>query len=1177
MSSYRCVHTGCATGWQREDGAGSEDYLCSTCRPEEGQTNPDRPEASPTVSVSLPTDHHDAHSPVPAQSVSSEPPQRPTSPECPSLPAELHHSPSPPQQDPTDPCDAPCQAESTAVPHSSAVPHVGPPNLSHQSEPAADVLSFQAPPDPDHLVQQLSAPAPAGDAGELQSHPPACQHSPGQQLEDSAPPQPSHPDHDLAASHQDPGEHHHHPAASPQHQTKLQRDSELPQPTKSRHSPAAAEEDLTEFHNSPSPRHLEFQSPKHPQGDAVEPGSSHAASQDELPCNEEPAEAPHSPGSVEHTHQQEQSVSPCSPASPQLPATETQLSSSQPQPDPPDLPHSPAAPPRPTKLLHSPEPGELLDDVAQGHCDSSEFPRRPEHTELTGSPAAPPAEAMDAPQGRSSPHSEPAKLQTTAVSRKAGPQAKPGSTGHQGDLMGSKSSPAEHPEAPTPAHDHGPADVPESPALLVHAQPSSAQLSPSRNFTEDQLIATTSPPSPVHCSSTLCSDAHSAPSPVELQPTPPADAPYQQSLLLHSPAQVCTSQPALRPTEECGPPPKQETIQVLPRCRDGRSRRGIKQDSPKALSAPCSPSPPQPPTRISVSQPASPVQPQLLLAPPQPAVQAGLMLECTRRRSHEELDWTSIQTGLADQGQTVDHCLAPLRPVPALSTGETEDRPSEKCPPAGSGGPSPGQPSWAPAPPKPTPQSLVHVENRSCFPGEETVPPPPQSPCGSFSHCTPSNGLVQKSSPSPQPSSQMPTLSASACVLTAGPSPADGSSARPSSLLDSPRAVTPRPTDLHLFQSCEGVAAHHPRPSAEPEMSQLTSSPDTLDHVSIFSKAARTSDAPGDPVHAQEMVCGSAEDSQTDVSPTSFARPSHAPGLTPTLTSCRSSPCNHTLSTTGQGSPLHVENTSKSSPPSPPTTQSSLAQTTADVPSSPHRLAQASETCCGPHRGPGPNTEIRPGPASSLNLDMGASLSMLGSFLPDLLHLESGPNKPDNVGEMIPQPVGSSLSDSSSVSGPSPESAPHSPPALEPCVAKGQPSSGSSSPPCLGSTEAAPSPRSPASPCPSQVIRSKPSCSNSPEAPACAQAGSPHAGTSSPADTQVHASPGSSPPEEPPSAGPGGPVLRCLAALTQKVPAQREPAAAEGECQEEAKWPCWLLSTGLRFSFWSSRRSQVGR
>lgn len=865
-----------------------------------------------------------------------------------------------------------------------------------------------------------------------------------------------------------------------------------------------------------------------------------------------------------------------SPASPQLPAPQSQPSPLQPQPDPPDLPPSPTAQLHPAKLLHSPEPRELLVNTAQLHWDSAEFQRGPEHMELIASPAAPLAEDMDAPQSPSPPHSEPAKLQTTAVSPHADPETKPGSSGHPGGLAGTRSPPAEHPEGPAPAPD------PEQ----MHE--SSAQLGPSSSrgistSTEEQLIATTSPPSPVHCSSALCSNAHSPPRPGGH--TPPPDPAGQQSLLLCSPAPVGPSQVPQRPTDDCGPPldrePPGTSSQLLPHCRVAhtvfklhpplcaRSGRVIDQDSPKALSAPCSPAPPQPARRLSASQPASPVHSQRHLASAQLAGQPGGILKCTSRRSHEDLDWVSIQTGLADQRQTVEPCLASLSPASNLTTDDTGDKLSKKRSPAGSSPPSPGRFSVAPVPPDPAPHSLVPSDSRgvSCLPhaGAEVGPPPPQNPCGSSSKCTESTDVVQQGSAgcSPAQGRQMAPGGSrlSAASAPAGPRPAtDRSSREPSSLLESPvrspeppvgsRAGTARPTYLHLFQSNDGVAAPHPHPSAEPEMSQLSSSP----VVSIVSKAAGISDAPGDPAQDQEkLVCGSAEDTQTNVSPASSAHPSLAPSLTTSLPSWRPSPCHHSRSHAAQGSALRVENTSKSSPSSAPTTQSSLAQTTAHFQSSAHSLAQSTPICCGSHQSPVGNTETSPGPSSSLNVAVGASLVKLSSSLPDLALSESGPNEADNVGEMTPEPVSSSLSSQARVSSPSPLGAPQ---------ALGQPSSGSGAPPGLTSTQAAPSPRRPGCSSPPQVTRSPLSCSNIPEARACAQALSPRAGTSSPAgsqkcgqlqtaDTQAHPSPASSPSEEPPSPGPDSPGRRGAAALTQEVPALRASAAAEGEYQEE--------------------------
>lgn len=799
--------------------------------------------------------------------------------------------------------------------------------------------------------------------------------------------------------------------------------------------------------------------------------------------------------------------------------------------------------------------------------------------ELKGSPAVPLAEDMDESQGLSSPHSEPAKLQTTAVSPHAHAETKPASTGHQGHLEGTNSSPAEHPGSPTLAHDHGPAEMHESSAEFIHIQPSSAQLSPSSssaisNSTEDQLTATASSCSPVHCSSMPCSDNHSPPSPVELQPvsasqqTPPPDTPCQQSLLLRSPAQVWISQLPRRPTDDCGAPLDQErsgtSSPVLPHCRythtvsklhpdcsplDGRSTTAIKQGPPKPLSAPCSPSPPQPATKCSVSQPASPVHSQFQLASSQLAVQSGVILKCTSKRSQEELECSSPRTGLADRSLAVESC-----PASPLST----DDPDDQRPPAGS-----GRRSLAPVPPNPTPQSLVHSEpaRPGCFPpaAEGKAPPPPQSPGGSFAQCSESDDLVHKSSASSSPpqASLMPPLAAAsvpACVLTAGPGPpTDGSSAQPSSLLESPvrspgrpagsQAGTPQPTYL----PDESVAAHPPHPSVEPEQGQQRSSPDSLGPIGIVGM----SDAPGDPGHDQEkMVCGSAEDTQTNASPPTSAHPSRGPSPPPTLTSCRPPPCS-------QGSPLHVENTSKSPPSSAPPTQSSLAQTTADFQSSPHRLAQSSKICWGSHQSPVLNTEKSPGPGSSLNVE--ASLLMLNSVLPDLVHLEPAPHEPAHVGEMLPEPEASSLYKQPNGSSPSPESAPRT---LQPSGTGGQPSAGPSSPPCLSSPEAAPSPRTSNCSSPTQVSSSLPSCSDIPEASARAQALSPHTGTSRPADsnkysqlqtadTQGRPSPGSSPSEEPPSTGPDSPGLRCAAASRPRGEAERESAAAECEYQEE--------------------------
>lgn len=1123
VSSCRCVHADCAVGWQGEDKAGLEDYLCSTCRPQEGQPEPDRPAPSP-----LPTDavHKDSSPPhLPAPLVSLEPPPHPLSPHCPSLQAELHHCPSPPHQDPAHPHDppAPCQAESTALQLSSAVPSLGPPDPSQQSElvlsEETDICSFQALPHPDHLLRQSPSALPGG-AEELQSSPPPSRHSPDQQLDSPAPPQLSHPDHSQAACHAHPGEHHHRLDSEPSH----------PQPTEPQQSPVAPEEDRPESQRSPSPHHLEPQSPRpspaplHP--NTVEPGSSPTASQAKLtqeglqPGDEEPAEVHHSPGSVEHTHPQEPSVCHNSPASLQLPATETPLSPSQPQADPP------AAHLHPTKLLHSPEPREHLDDIAQLHYDSTEFQSRLEHLELPGSPAAPLAKDLDTPQDLPAPHSEPAKLHTTAVSPQASPETKPASPGPQGDLEGTNSSPAEHPGGPTLAWDDGPTEMQgsESSAQLIQIEPSCGQLSPSSptavsTSTEEQLIATTAPSSPVHCSS---SDARSPPSPAQIQ--------LGSTSLQTLAAPPCPSQPFECPTDDCGPPLEQEppgsSEQLLPQVgthtvfqlppNDSALSGGSGAVMKHTPSAPCSPSASQLPTKasVSVSQPASPVLSQLQLAPSQLAVQSGVILEGTSRRPQEELDCPSIQTG---PQQPVDTCLASVSPASILSMDEREDKLPENPAPAGSGGAGLGQSSSAPGPLSPTPPGLVPPA------AEDVLPAPPQSPGGSLSPCTQAADMVQKSptGSSPPHTAQMPPPSAASAP--AGPSPASDSSSgqlrRPSESVRSPErpgfssAGTPHPASLNWCQSDESPAAPHPHP-ADP-------GPDSLDHVSICSEAVRTRDAPGGPDDQEKIVSASAEDNQTNGSPTPAAQPSHGPSLTTSLTSC---------------SPVPVENPSQGSPSSGSGFESSLAQTIAGLDSSPHSLAQSSH--CGPHQSPVLHTGTSPGPDTSLNADRGASLLMLDSLVPDLAQSESGPNKADLVGEMIPEPVGSSLWNQSIVSSPSPDRPSHT---LQLGVCEA-----SRSPPGLAS-----SPRAPGSSGPTQVNSS--SCSSIPGASAGARALSRHTGTSSPAgqlltDTQVRPSPESSPSEEPPTDP--VPALRGSAALTQKVPAQREPAA-EGESRVE--------------------------
>lgn len=353
-------------------------------------------------------------------------------------------------------------------------------------------------------------------------------------------------------------------------------------------------------------------------------------------------------------------MSPCSPASPQLPATETPLGGLQLQPDPPDSHHSPNPQLGPASLLQTREPRELIHYGTQLLC---ELQRRPEGMEAKGGPVDPPAEDMDAPGTLS----EPAEFQTTAVSPYVNPGTRPGSTGRQGDQC---SSPAAHTEGPTLAPVHSPAEP-------------SAQLSPScsgalSDSTEDQLRVTTSPPSPVHCSPTLCSDGHSPPSPGAAgRQTPPADTRSQPSRL-RSPTQGWRSGLPPHLSDGAGAPTDQDRSgssreappaqRLHPACSllEGRSTAAIKVDSSKPLSAPCSPSPSQHLTRSSVSQPTSPVHPHPPSASPQLAAQSGVV-KCTSECSPVELHCVSIQPGS-------------LSPISALSTDGPEDKPSMGCP-----------------------------------------------------------------------------------------------------------------------------------------------------------------------------------------------------------------------------------------------------------------------------------------------------------------------------------------------------------------------------------------------------------------------------------------------------------------------------------------------------------------
>lgn len=870
--------------------------------------------------------------------------------------------------------------------------------------------------------------------------------------------------------------------------------------------------------------------------------SSHAPSHPDLtePPDQDPAELHHNPESVKPQPVCSQS----NPATVQLTATEVHLCPLETQPDPQELHHSPSSQLYPSKLLHSPEAKELVDEVAQLHCDLTQFENSPEH--------------MDSPHGLSSPHSEPTKLQRTAVSSHANLENKPDYSDCPGNLVGTRSYPTESPESPKPADDHieirpnicitDPVEIHHSSAHLTQTQHHLNQLShgsssPIRSSTEGQLTATTPPHSPERHSSILCSEPLSPPSSVQLQPgssTPqqtPPHIPCQQSPRLHRPAQDCISHLPQNPTEESEPTLVQE--------------------------------------RLGSSQ---------------LSVQSGVTFNSTSRSFQEVSDCIPIPTGLADKSLTVEKCLASLSTGSNSSTNDGDEKLSKKLSPASSGRLSPDHFSPAPAPSNPTTQSVVHTEKSQMSefppPVKEMLPPPPQSPCGS---CLEVSDIVKKSSASSLPTNGMPTIAAAsvpacASAMKVEPNLAhDENSGLPSSLLESPvrspglpaslQAETPCPTYLNLCQSNKTeVAAHHCHRSIEPEKSDLSSPPDSLDPVSIVDNA-RVGQALRDPVDEQETsmftVCGSAEVTQSNVSLTGCAQldPSHAPRLkspsqTTSLTSARPLPSNQgdqaafsanitephftqsppRSSLAGQGSPLNVEKASMScasGASSAATTQSSLAQTT--VVGSPHSLAQSSQMYCGPVV----NTVDSPGPGSRLNIAKDISLNMLSSFLPCVDHLESGPKNPDNVGEIIAQPAQQTLNL---------------------CIVESQQSCGSSSPLCLtpAITDPNSGPRGPVCPAPTQFNSSLPECSHIVEAPACPQvlsptlssrpADRPKCGSLQTHDTEVHPGPVSVHSEDIPSTGPESVEQCCHATLTslqQNRHTQREPAAAQSKYEEK--------------------------
>ncbi|XP_044195043.1 histone-lysine N-methyltransferase 2C-like isoform X6 [Thunnus albacares] len=592
---YRCVHTECIvqTG---EGRAGSEGYVCSTCRTQEEELIPHSPTPalphSPTHPHSIsqpPVPNHTeappisptAHSPV--QLICSEPAQSPTKTIC----TPLQQSPPPSHPDPTE------------LKQSSTTSRLDPTELQQHPAPShPDPTELQQIPLPSHTdpTEHQQSPSPSHtDPTELQQSP-APSHADPTELQQS--PAPSHADptelqQSPAPSHADPTEHQHGPAPSQADSTEFQQSLALsyPDPTELQQSLAPSQPDATELQQSPLPSHTNptelQQSPLPSHADPTElqqsPMSSHAdpseLQQSPMPSHADPTDVPQSPA-PSHADPTEL---PQSPAPSHTDPTELQQSPAPYHTDHTELQQSPAlSHADPTEQQQSPMPShadpiELQQSPAPSHADPTELrqiplPSHTDPTELQQSPAPssadrrelqqiPPPSYTDPTELRHSPapsDPDPTELQQSPVPSHPDPTelqeiplpSHSDSTELQESPTPCNSDPTEHQESHAPSH-LGPTELHQSP-LPSPTGPAELQQSPthvtSKQVQHSPRQVSYTPSSPTQNSTEdqlMATEAQ--PSPMQSSPMSCSHAHSQHSPPPHSQTQVGYSPTRFQP------------------------------------------------------------------------------------------------------------------------------------------------------------------------------------------------------------------------------------------------------------------------------------------------------------------------------------------------------------------------------------------------------------------------------------------------------------------------------------------------------------------------------------------------------------------------------------------------------------------------------------------------------
>ncbi|XP_034415694.1 histone-lysine N-methyltransferase 2C-like isoform X10 [Cyclopterus lumpus] len=711
---YRCVHTECI--FQAGEGrARSEDYVCTTCRPQEEVPIPPTPipysatlspPLSPTEAPPIITTRN------PVQLLSSEPPQSPVP--APSRPTELQQSSAPIYLEPTElqqspatspsgpselqPSPAPSPSGPTEPPQSPAPSPTRPTELEQNPAPSPSkptALQQSPAPSPSGPTEppQSPAPSPSGPTEPPQSPAP----SPSRPTELQQSPAPSHPEptelqQSPAPSHPEPTELQQSPAPSHPEPTELQ---QSPPPSPSRPTellkiPAPSPSEPTEFQQSPALSPSECTELQ--QSPAPTPSRPTAHQQSAAPSPSEPTELQKSPAPTPcrpTALQQSPAPSPSRPtALQQSPApspsgpTELQQSSAPSPSRPTELQQSPApSPSEPTELQQSPTP----------------TPSRP--TAVQQSPAPSPSEPTELQQSPAPSPSRPTELQQSSAPSPSGP------TELQQSPAPSPSGPTELLQSPVSSH-FEPTELQQSPAPYP-SRPTELQQSPAPSLSRPTELQQSPAPSPSRPTDLQQSPAPSLSRPTELQPSP-APSPSGPTELQQSPAPSPSG-----PTDL-----QQSPAPSLSRPTELQQSSAPSPSEPTELQPSPAPSP-SGPTELQQSPPPSPSRPTELLKIPAPSPSEPTEFQQSPALSPSEC--TEFQQSPAPSPSRPTE--PPQSPAPSPS-GPTElqqspppspSRPTEllKIPAPSPSEPTEFQQSPAPSPSEPTELQQIRTPSHS--------------------------------------------------------------------------------------------------------------------------------------------------------------------------------------------------------------------------------------------------------------------------------------------------------------------------------------------------------------------------------------------------------------------------------------------------------------------------------